>query len=232
MPEPSNTAGDADSRRGLWHAIRSFFDEDSELTLRAQIEEAISEAEDENASGEGAGNDLTSYVGSDDVKAGTMEAEAIAKAMGGKGNVVIIEGPVGQSGEIERGRGNRQVLAQHPEMKILEHKTANWSRAEAQALIREFAKAKERFAECERYGRFHPDYNEALDQVYAWERRLNEVECIRRFKAAEEALDRLLYEVSLTLARAVSDTIKVPDNDPNPKGCGNGGRCSCSGGCG
>jgi len=104
--------------------------------------------------------------------------------------------------------------------------------AEAQALIREFAKAKERFAECERYGRFHPDYNEALDQVYAWERRLNEVECIRRFKAAEEALDRLLYEVSLTLARAVSDTIKVPDNDPNPKGCGNGGRCSCSGGCG
>lgn len=53
MPEPSNTsAGDADSRRGLWHAIRSFFDEDSELTLRAQIEEAISEAEDGNASGD------------------------------------------------------------------------------------------------------------------------------------------------------------------------------------
>lgn len=104
--------------------------------------------------------------------------------------------------------------------------------AEAQALIREFNRAKERFAECERFGRFHPDYQEALDQVYAWERRLGELECVRRFKAAEEALDRLLYEVSLTLARAVSDTIKVPDNDPNPKGCGNGGRCSCSGGCG
>jgi cell fate (sporulation/competence/biofilm development) regulator YlbF (YheA/YmcA/DUF963 family) len=102
--------------------------------------------------------------------------------------------------------------------------------AEAQALIREFAKAKEKFAECERFGRFHPDYNEALDQVYAWERRLAEVECVRRFKAAEEALDNLLYEVSLTLARAVSDTIKVPDNDPNPKGCGSGGRCSCGGG--
>ncbi len=82
-----------------------------------------------------AGNDLTSYVGSDDVKAGTMEAEAIAKAMGAKGNVVIIEGPVGQSGEIERGRGNRQVLSANPGMKILEHKTANWSRAEAQALM-------------------------------------------------------------------------------------------------
>lgn len=82
-----------------------------------------------------AGQDLTSYVGSDDVKAGTMEAEAIVKVMGGKGNVVIIEGPVGQSGEIERGRGNRQVLSANPGMKILEHKTANWSRAEAQALM-------------------------------------------------------------------------------------------------
>ncbi len=81
------------------------------------------------------GNDLLSYVGSDDVKAGAMEAEAIVKAMGGKGNVVIIEGPIGQSGEIERGRGNRQVLTANPGMKILEHKTANWSRAEAQSLM-------------------------------------------------------------------------------------------------
>jgi len=81
------------------------------------------------------GNDLTSYVGSDDVKAGMMEAEAVVKAIGGKGNVVIIEGPVGQSAEIERGRGNRQVLAANPGVKILEHKTANWSRAEAQALM-------------------------------------------------------------------------------------------------
>ena len=81
------------------------------------------------------GNDLTSYVGSDDVKAGTMEAEAVVKAMGGKGNVVIIEGPVGQSAEIERGRGNREVLKANPGVKVLEHKTANWSRAEAQSLM-------------------------------------------------------------------------------------------------
>lgn len=81
------------------------------------------------------GNDLLSYVGSDDVKAGAMEAEAIVKAMGGKGNVVILQGPIGQSGEIERGRGNQQVLAANPGMKVLERKTANWSRAEAQSLM-------------------------------------------------------------------------------------------------
>ena len=103
--------------------------------------------------------------------------------------------------------------------------------AEAQAMIREFVRAKEKFAECERFGRFHPDYNEALDRVRAWERKLGEVESIRKYKAAEEALGRLLYEVSLTLARAVSDTIKVPTDDAVPAGCGAGGSCTCSGDC-
>ena len=39
--------GDTDSKRGLWNAIRSFFDEENETSLRAQIEEAIQEHEDE-----------------------------------------------------------------------------------------------------------------------------------------------------------------------------------------
>lgn len=107
--------------------------------------------------------------------------------------------------------------------------------AEVQALTKEFAKAKEKFAECERFGRFHPDYNAALDEVYAIEGKLDQVECVRNFKAAESSLDDLLHDISRTLAHAVSLSIKVPDNDPNPKasGCGNGGSCSCgSGGCG
>lgn len=81
------------------------------------------------------GNDLTAFIGSDDVKAGMMEAEAVVKAMGGKGNLVLIEGPVGQSAEIDRGKGNREVLGANPGVKVLEHKTANWSRAEAQSLM-------------------------------------------------------------------------------------------------
>lgn len=107
---------------------------------------------------------------------------------------------------------------------------------EVQSLTKQFAKAKEKFTECERFGRFHPDYNAALDEVYAIEGRLDQIESVRRYKAAEVMLDELLNDISRTLARAVSETIKVPDNDPNPKasGCGNGGSCSCSstGGCG
>src|SRR6187455_835346 len=51
MPESSRSTrpsgdsgnGDADSKRGLWKAIRRFFDENDEPSLRAQIEEAIDE---------------------------------------------------------------------------------------------------------------------------------------------------------------------------------------------
>lgn len=41
--------GDADSKRGLWNAIRKFFDEEDETSLREQIEEAIAEHEDESS---------------------------------------------------------------------------------------------------------------------------------------------------------------------------------------
>src|SRR5690606_7385442 len=51
MPEDSRNGdsgnGDADRKRGLWTAIRKFFDEPGETSLRAQIEEAIAEHEDE-----------------------------------------------------------------------------------------------------------------------------------------------------------------------------------------
>jgi len=81
------------------------------------------------------GDGLTSYVGNDDVKAGAMEAEIAINKIGGKGNVVIIEGPIGQSAQIERRRGNEQTLARYPSVKVLEMKAANWSRAESMALM-------------------------------------------------------------------------------------------------
>ena len=51
MPEPDSPAGDAESRNGLWVAIRKFFDSDEgERSLRSQLEEAIDEHEDEHLS--------------------------------------------------------------------------------------------------------------------------------------------------------------------------------------
>jgi cell fate (sporulation/competence/biofilm development) regulator YlbF (YheA/YmcA/DUF963 family) len=103
---------------------------------------------------------------------------------------------------------------------------------EAKRAAKKLAQAKAQFAECERFGRYHPDYHEALNRVKAAEAEANSVETVRRFKQAEEQLDELLHEVSLILARAVSESVKVPDDRENVRGCGGGGSCSCSGGCG
>ncbi len=84
---------------------------------------------------------LTSYIGSDDVQSGAMEADAVLKKIDYKGNVVIIEGPIGQSAQIERRKGNLQIVEQYPDVKVLEMKTANWSRAEAMALMENWLSA-------------------------------------------------------------------------------------------
>ncbi len=78
---------------------------------------------------------LTSYVGSDDTQSGYMEAKIIMDAIGCAGNVVIIEGPIGQSAQIQRLEGNQRALAECPDVTVLEQQTANWSRAEAQTLM-------------------------------------------------------------------------------------------------
>ena len=78
---------------------------------------------------------LTSYVGSDDVQSGYMEAKYVLDKIGCTGNVVIIEGPIGQSAQISRLEGNLKALAECPDVKVLEQQTANWSRAEAQTLM-------------------------------------------------------------------------------------------------
>lgn len=78
---------------------------------------------------------LTAYVGSDDVQAGYMEAKSVLDEMNCEGDVVIIEGPIGQSAQIQRGEGNEKALSECPDVEVLEQQTANWSRAEAQSLM-------------------------------------------------------------------------------------------------
>lgn len=104
---------------------------------------------------------------------------------------------------------------------------------EVKLLQAQFAKAKELFEECQRFGRFHPNYHEAKDKVKQIEKQLAEIECVSKFKASEQAVDDMLYEVSRLIAESVSDTIKVPGNERSLGGCGSGGSCGCgSGGCG
>lgn len=75
--------------------------------------------------------DLTGSVQPDDVAAGEQEAQMMMDAIGGKGNVIILQGPLGGSGELNRGKGIDNVLAKYPDVKVLAKDTANWKRDEA-----------------------------------------------------------------------------------------------------
>lgn len=74
---------------------------------------------------------LTSYVGPDDVLAGRREAEALIKALNGHGNVVILEGPLGQSATIDRTKGNNEALKEASGIKVLARQPGEWSRTKA-----------------------------------------------------------------------------------------------------
>lgn len=84
---------------------------------------------------------LTSYIGSNDVTAGEFEMNFIAEKIGGKGNIVIMEGPIGSSAQVQRREGIHNVLAKYPDIKVLAEKTANWSRAEGLSLMENWLQA-------------------------------------------------------------------------------------------
>jgi ribose transport system substrate-binding protein len=75
--------------------------------------------------------DVAASVQPDDVAAGMQEMQMMADRLGGKGNIVVLQGPLGQSGELDRTKGIEQVLAKYPDIKILAKDTANWKRDEA-----------------------------------------------------------------------------------------------------
>ncbi|MBI0579333.1 substrate-binding domain-containing protein [Neobacillus cucumis] len=76
----------------------------------------------------------TAHVGSDDVEAGKIEMKHIADLLGGKGTIAIIHGPNGNSAEVNRTEGNKEVLKDYPNIKVAAQQTANWSREEALSL--------------------------------------------------------------------------------------------------
>ncbi|OFJ53634.1 substrate-binding domain-containing protein [Mycolicibacterium grossiae] len=75
--------------------------------------------------------DVAGNVQPDDVAAGEQEMQMMADRLGGRGNIVVLQGPLGQSGELDRTKGINNVLAKNPGIKVLAMDTANWKRDEA-----------------------------------------------------------------------------------------------------
>lgn len=64
------------------------------------------------------GGEIVSQIASDNVEGGRLAAEYLAKLLGGRGEIAIIDQPTTQS-VIDRVRGFLEVVARHPELRVV-----------------------------------------------------------------------------------------------------------------
>ena len=105
---------------------------------------------------------------------------------------------------------------------------------EAMDLVSQFVAMKEKYEEVQRFGKYHPDYREITKETRDIKRSLDLNETVVAFKNAENAIQKLLDEISVLVGKAVSEHIKVPTGNPFfdsmsscGGGCGSGGSCGC-----
>ena len=76
------------------------------------------------------------YCGSNSIEAGIMNMEELGKAMGGKGNVVILMGELSNEAAIGRTDGIKQVVKEkYPNIKIIREETGNWQRVQGKTIM-------------------------------------------------------------------------------------------------
>lgn len=76
------------------------------------------------------GAEVSSHIASDNVAGGKMAGEFLLKKLGGKGNLVELEGIPGSSAARERGEGFDSVIAGNPGVKLVAKQPANFDRAQ------------------------------------------------------------------------------------------------------
>jgi len=71
---------------------------------------------------------IESFIGADDYGIGLATGRVLMKAMGGKGNVVLIEGVKGSISAADRGRGLTDAIKENPGVKLLASQPGNFQR--------------------------------------------------------------------------------------------------------
>jgi len=84
------------------------------------------------------GGNVVAYVGTDDYQLALATARYLIDAMGRKGNVVILEGPENLPTSVARVKAYQDAVKEHPDVKLLASKPANYARAPAVDVMRSF----------------------------------------------------------------------------------------------
>ncbi len=84
-----------------------------------------------NITDRSAGGKFVSFIGADDYSLGLETARFLLKTLGGKGNIVIIEGVKGSLTNVDRVRGFNDALKENPGAKLLASQPGNYQRLQA-----------------------------------------------------------------------------------------------------
>jgi ribose transport system substrate-binding protein len=94
-----------------------------------------------NVSDRLAGGDSVAFIGTDDYSIALETARTLLKAIGGKGNIVVLEGPDTIPTAVGRLRGFKDALKEFPDVKVLLSKNAMYARPAASDLLKAMLKA-------------------------------------------------------------------------------------------
>lgn len=76
----------------------------------------------------------TAFVGSDDTESARIAMKYIVEKLGGKGNVIMMHGYMGQAAQIKRDKGAKEILKANPGLTLLAEQSGEWDRAKAMSL--------------------------------------------------------------------------------------------------
>jgi ribose transport system substrate-binding protein len=77
------------------------------------------------------GADVDSFIASDNVAGGKQAAQDLAKAIGEKGDILVLQGQAGTSASRDRGKGFSEGIKAYPGIHVVGEQTANFDRATA-----------------------------------------------------------------------------------------------------
>jgi ABC-type sugar transport system substrate-binding protein len=83
-------------------------------------------------------------IASDFVEEGRLAARWLAEKLGGKGNIVELQGTPGSAPALDRKKGFEEVISQYPGLKIVKSQSGDFTRAKGKEVMEAFLKAEGR----------------------------------------------------------------------------------------
>jgi len=135
---------------------------------------------------EASGGEVVSHIGYDAIKSGKLAGQYLADTLGGKGNIVELQGIMGTNVAQNRSKGFNEIISQNPDMKIVACQVADFDRAKGMSVMENILQA-----------------NDHIDGLYA----ANDEMLLGALEAIEAA--GRLDEITMIGCDAIDDTIEA-----------------------